>query len=83
MVIMEADRAVARRMFQVAVGLIAQRDPDAAALAHTALRHPVPITVRALLEAGAGKPWQQMLVEALAQVGIAAAEDVLGDDRVE
>jgi hypothetical protein len=36
-------------------------------------------TIRALLAAGRGRPWLTSVIDALAQVGIAAAEDVLGD----
>lgn len=71
-------------MWEIAVSMIAARDPEVADLAHAALDHPTPMTVRALLAAGRGREWQLMLVEALAQVGIAAVEDVLGgDDDVE
>jgi hypothetical protein len=86
MVIREADRRIARRMFQVAVGLIESREPDIPTreLAHDALHHPSPSTVRALLAAGRGRPWLPSVMDALAQVGIAAAEDVLeGDDHAE
>lgn len=79
MVIRESDRRLAVGAYRVAVGMIAQRDPTVAALASTALEYPTPITVRALLSAGAGKPWLPMLLEALAQVGVAGAEDVLGE----
>ncbi|QYO78335.1 hypothetical protein [Devosia salina] len=78
MVIRERDRAIARSSFRVAVGIIERRHADVADIARAALEHPGPITVRALLHAGNGKPWQHMLIEALAEAGIAAAEDVLG-----
>ncbi|UYO00182.1 MAG: hypothetical protein KIT02_02835 [Devosia sp.] len=77
MVIRESDRRLARGAYQVAVGMIGQRDPSVADIAAAALEHPSPITVRAPLSAGAGKPWLPMLLEALAQVGVAGAEDVL------
>lgn len=86
MVIRKADRAIAKRMYQVAVGLVEARSPDVPTreLAHDALHYPSPSTIRALLAAGQGKPWRQSVLDALAQVGIAAAEDVLqGDDNVE
>jgi hypothetical protein len=79
MVIVEADRQLARGAYRVAVGMIAQRDSEVAHLAKAALDHPTAMTARALLTAGAGKPWQHMLVEALAQVGVAGIEDVLGE----
>lgn len=80
MVIRESDRRLAISAFRVAVGMIAQRDRAVADIAAAALEHPTPITVRALLSAGAGKPWLPMLLEALAQVGVAGAEDVLKGD---
>ena len=81
MVIRESDLRLAVGAYRVAVGMIAQRDPTVAALASAALEHPTPITVRALLSAGAGKPWLPMLLEALAQVGVAGAEDVLKGEQ--
>lgn len=81
MVIRESDRRFARNAYVAAVGMIAQRDADVADLAKAALDHPSAMTTRALLNAGAGRPWVGMFVEALAQVGIAAAEDVLGDSK--
>ncbi|MBE7732198.1 hypothetical protein [Devosia faecipullorum] len=81
MVIRESDRRLAVGAYRVAVGMIAQRDPTVAVLASAALEHPTPITVRALLTAGAGKAWLPMLLEALAQVGVAGAEDVLGEQE--
>lgn len=77
MVIRESDRRLAVGAYRVAVGMIAQRDATVADLATAALEHPTPMTVRALLTAGAGRPWLPMLLEALAQVGVAGVEDVL------
>ncbi|OAM76026.1 hypothetical protein [Devosia elaeis] len=81
MVIRGSDRRLAIGAYRVAVGMIAQRDLIVADLAKAALDHPTPITVRALLTAGAGKPWLPLLLEALAQVGVAGAEDVLGEQE--
>jgi hypothetical protein len=80
MVIREADRRVALHMFRVAVGLVEQRSPTGTTreLAHDAMRDPNPSTIRALLAAGRGQPWLPSVTDALAEVGIAAAEDVLG-----
>ena len=81
MVIREADRVIARRMYQVAVGLVAEREPmPYRALAYDAVSAPWPATIRALLAAG---PWLPSVVDALAEVGIAAAEDVLGGEDVQ
>jgi len=80
MVIHDADRVIARRMFQIAVGMVAAReeDPTAQGLAKSALDAPSAMTIRALVAAGRDKPWLPSVIDALAQVGIAAAEDVLG-----
>ena len=84
MVIREADRVIARHMYLVAVGLVEQRSPTGTLreLAHDALTRPSPSTIRALLAAGRGKPWLPSVIDALAEVGVAAAEDVLGGDDV-
>lgn len=80
MVIRDADKDVARKMFEIAVGMVAAREPiHIAEYAHDALRTPNASTVRALLAVGRGQPWLPSVVDAMAQVGIAAAEDVLGD----
>lgn len=81
MVIHPDDRTVARAIFHVAVGMVAKREDDEAAreLAQAALNDPSPTTIRALVAAGRDKPWLASVVEAMAQVGVAAAEDVLGD----
>ncbi|MBJ6986086.1 hypothetical protein [Devosia sp. MC521] len=78
MTIEERERAIAVSAWGMAAGMIEYRDPEARELARAALDRPCAATIRPLLEAGQGKPWLQSLVEALAQVGVAAAEDVLG-----
>lgn len=81
MVIRDADRVIAARMYHVSLGIIVMRDPDEAVhrLAVSAAENPGPATIRALLGAGRDKPWFASVVDALAEVGIAASEDVLGD----
>ena len=80
MVIHDADRAVARHMYEVAVGMVAAREEiHIAEFAYDALRMPNASTIRALLAVGRGREWLPSVVDALAQVGIAAAEDILGD----
>lgn len=80
MVIHDADRIVARRMFQVAVGMVAAREHvSIAEVAQDALEMPTPSSIRALLALGRGQEWLPSVIDALAQVGIAAAEDILGD----
>jgi hypothetical protein len=83
MVIREADRAIARRMYEVAVGMVAAREQASVAeLAHDALNTPTPSSIRALLAVGHGRPWLPSVIDALAQVGIAAIEDVMAPDHV-
>lgn len=79
MVIREADKIVARRMFEVAVGLVAEREADfeVRAAARAALVVPTAVTIRHLMKLGAGTPWLPSVIDALAEVGIAGAEDVL------
>lgn len=77
MVIREQDKVIAVHMYVVAVGIIERNDGTVAALARQALDRPSPDTIRPLIDAGRGRPWLPMLTDAMAQVGIAAAEDVL------
>lgn len=80
MVIREADRIIAARMYQVAVGVVATREQgEIRERADEAMRAPSPASIRALLAVGRDKPWFASVVDALAEVGIAASEDVLGD----
>lgn len=80
MVIHDADRAIARRMYEVAVGMVAAREHvSIAELAQDALEMPTPSSIHALLAVGRGQPWLSSVIDTLAQVGIAAAEDVLSD----
>lgn len=84
MVIRDADRAVAVRMFQVAVGLVAAREEiPLAEYAYDAMRLPNASTIRALIAAGRGRDWLPSVIDALAEVGIAAAEEVLCADHCE
>ncbi len=79
MVILEQDRRLAAGMYRVVVGQVARlADERTRTLAEAALSAPGPITIRALLTAGASEPWLSSVRDALAEVGIAAAEDVLG-----
>lgn len=75
------DSRFAVQIYPVVVGLIERNDADCRALARAALDRPCPETIRPLLDAGRGRPWLPSLIDALAEVGIAAAEDVLGDDN--
>lgn len=80
MVITDANRAIARSMFRVAVGLVAAKEPiHIAEYAYDALRNPTASTIRALLAVGRGQEWLPSVRDAMAEVGIAGAEDVLGD----
>lgn len=79
MVIREQDRTLATHMYRVAIGIIEKNDAGAAHLAAVALDTPSPSTIRALLDAGRGRPWRASVIDALAEIGIAAIEDVIGD----
>jgi hypothetical protein len=81
MVIDESSRRLARHMFRIGVGLVDLHDVDARSAARAALDRPCADTIRDLLAAGRGKAWLPSVIDALAQVGIAAAEDVLGDEE--
>lgn len=81
MVILEQDRRLAAGMYRVAVGqVIRLGDPAAQVLAEAALAAPGPMTIRALIVAGAGQPWLPSIRDALAEIGIAGSQDVLGGD---
>ena len=80
MVIRDADRDVAQRLYAIAVGMVAMRELEPiAGFARDALDNPTPATVGALLVVGQNQPWLSSVLYALAHVGIAAVEDVLGD----
>jgi len=68
-------------MWRVAVGMIATREESISIreLAIDAERRPSPSTIRALVAAGRGRPWLPSIVDALAEVGIVASEEILGD----
>lgn len=82
MVIREQDRVLAAHMYRVAVGIIEKNDAGVRVLAAAALDRPSPDTIRRLVDAGRGRAWLPMLIDALAEVGIAAAEDVLGERSI-
>lgn len=76
---MEANRRVAKSMFELAVRFVMKRgDQNDAEVALAALETPNSSTCRALLAQGRGKPWLPSVRDALAEVGIVAAEDILG-----
>lgn len=79
MAISEKDRRVARAMWGVAAGMVESRDPEVRDVARLALGYPTPENIRALIVAGRGREWLPSIIGALAEVGIAAADDVLGD----
>ena len=66
-------------MWFVVVTMIEANDPAARDLARAARDRPCADTIFALLDAGQGKYWLQGLEDALKQVGIAAASEMLGD----
>ena len=74
------DRQIAIDVYRIALGQVVRLgDTFAAEAAVKALRLPSASTIRALIAAGHGREWLPSVVDALAEVGIAAAEDVLGD----
>lgn len=83
MVILDQDRRVAVGLYQVAVGQVLRMgSPEAQALASAALDYPSPVTIRALVMAGQGTPWLASVRDAMAEVGIAGSNDVLGGSNV-
>lgn len=79
MVIIEQDRHLARGMYHVAIGQVVRfGQPEHQALAEAALSAPGPMTIRALIHAGQGQPWLASVRDALAEVGIAGSDEVLG-----
>ena len=80
MVILDQDRRVAVGLYQVAVGQVVRMgSPDAQTLAAAALDYPSPVTIRALIMAGQGTPWLASVRDAMAEVGIASSNEVLGE----
>ena len=75
----EVSRQIAIGVYRIALGQVVRLgDAAASEAAVEALRMPNPSTIRALLVAGHGTEWLPSIVDALAEVGIAAAADVLG-----
>lgn len=82
MVVSDIERTVARQIFAIAVGVVAARErPSIAEVAREALESPSPSTIRALLDVCRGAAWLPSVMDALAQVGIVAAEDILGNPQ--
>jgi hypothetical protein len=81
MVIDNDSRRLARHLFRVTVFLVERHDPSASDVARAALARPNTATIRDLLDAGRGKPWLPSVLDALAEVAAAAAEDVLGGEE--
>lgn len=79
MVILDEERRIARAIWQVAAGMVEHRDATARDLARAAIERPCAETIRALVEAGRDADWLPSVMDALVQVGIAGAEDVLGN----
>lgn len=81
MVIDRKERRIALAMWGVAAGMIEYRDPEAREVSRAALERPCPETILALLAFGNGRPWLPSVLDALVQCGIAASEEILGDDN--
>ena len=74
----EVSRQIAIGVYRIALGQVVRLgDAAASEAAMEALRLPSPSTIRALIGAGHGTEWLPSIVDALAEVGIAAAADVL------
>ena len=71
------ERRIAVAAWGVAAGMIEYRDPEARVLARAALERPCAETIRPLIVFGRGRPWLPSVIEALALVGIAAADEIL------
>lgn len=79
MVIRDQDRALAAGMYRVALGQVTRMgSTEHQALAQAALDAPGPVTIRALIHAGQGQPWLASVRDALAEVGVAGSNEVLG-----
>lgn len=70
----------ARAHFQVALGVVAVRLPEYSDLMSEALDNPCPASIRRVLEASRGQPWRESVLEAVAEVRLAASAHVLGGD---
>lgn len=81
MVIDRNERRIALAMWGVAVGMVEYRDTEARAVSRAALERPCPATILALLEFGRGRPWLPNVLDALVQCGIAASEEILGEQE--
>lgn len=78
----EADRRVAVSMFELACRfVIRQGDEEDAEVALLALKARNSSACRALLARGRGRPWLPSVRDALVEVGIAAAGEILGGDH--
>lgn len=70
--------AIARHAYVIAVGQVIRLGPDTIVpLAVAARDTPSSTTIRRLIDASRHEPWYCSLVEAVAEIGVVAAEDVL------
>lgn len=71
----------ARAHFNVALGVVAVREPQHRDVMAEAMEHPSPDSIRRVLELSRGQPWRESVLEAVAEVGLAASADILrGND---
>lgn len=68
----------ARAHFHVALGVVAVREPQHRDAMAEALEHPSPSSIRRVLELSRGQPWRESVLEAVAEVGLAASAEILG-----
>ncbi|WP_127753902.1 hypothetical protein [Devosia sp. 1566] len=74
----DLDRALARSGYVYAVGQVVRLGTDAERqLATAALDKADPETIRALLAVAPGTPWRDNVIDALAQIGVIAAEEIM------
>lgn len=69
----------ARAHFIVALGVVAVRQPEYRDLVSEAMESPSPESIRRVLELSRGQPWRESVLEAVAEVGMAASNEILGD----
>lgn len=78
MCISQAAVQQARAHFNVALGIVAVRRPEHREIMSEAMGRPSPTTNRRVLELSHGQPWRESVLEAVAEVGLAASAEILG-----
>jgi len=68
----------ARAHFSIALGVVAVRAPEHREIMTAAMDQPSPESIRRVLELSRGQPWRESVLEAVAEVGLAACAEILG-----